>query len=205
MQLKDIVMAKQTLKITKGSTLSNTFRYESPKKIYKPITNISNTAPMVITATAHGLPNAWRVKVTNVVGMVEINNPDEYLEATKLTNDTIEINSINAVGFKPYASGGILEYNQPIDLTGVYAELQVRETIDSPTTLLTLSTQNGGIVINGSNATITIFMSAAATSLLTWTKGVYSVELTFADGTVETFLEGNISTIKEVVRVDNSS
>jgi hypothetical protein len=198
-------MAKQALKIIKGSTLSNTFRYESPKKLYRPITNISNTAPMVITAVAHDLPDAWRVKVTNVVGMGEINNQEEYLEATKLTADTIEINSINAVGFKTYVSGGILEYNQPINLTGVSAEMQVRLKVDDTGVLTTLSTQNGGILIDGDNGTLTIYMSAANTSMLDWAKGVYSLELTFPDGTVELFLEGSVSTIKEVVRADDSN
>lgn len=198
-------MAKKALKITKGSTLADTFRYESPKRIYKPITNISNSAPLTITAIGHELPAAWRVKVTNVVGMTDINSTENYLEATKLTADTIEINSVNAVGFKPYISGGILEYNQPIDMTSVSAVLQVRETIDSPTVLLELSTQNGGIVIDVPNSTITIYMSAASTSLLTWEKGVYSLELTFYDGTVIPILEGQAIVYKEVTRVDSSN
>lgn len=195
-------MAKKSLKITRGSTLSETFRYESPHKIYKPITNISNAAPMVITSVGHGLPEKWRVKVTNVAGMVEINSVENYLEAAKLTADTMEINSVNAVGFKPYVSGGILEYNQPINLTGVSAMLQVRENIDSNEILLELSTDNNGIVIDPTNSTITISMSSAATSMIAWDKGVYSLELTFLDGTVITLLEGQVTVLKEVTRVN---
>lgn len=193
-------MAKKALKIIKGSTLSETFRYESPKKVYRTISNISNSAPMVITSTAHSLPLNWRVKVTNVVGMTEVNDSENYLEATTLTADTIEINSVNAVGFKTYVSGGVLEYNQPINLTNVSAVLQVRENIDSTTVLLELTSFNGGIVIDPINSTITLYMSAATSSLLSWDKGVYSLELTFIDGTVLPLLEGNVSVLKEVTR-----
>jgi hypothetical protein len=193
-------MAKKALKIIKGSTLSETFRYESPKKIYKTISNISNSAPMIITSVGHSLPLNWRVKVTNVVGMVEINDTENYLEGTAISPNTIEINSVNAVGFKAYISGGVLEYNQPINLTGVSAALQVRESIDSESVLLELTSFNGGIVIDPTNSTITIYMSAAASSILSWDKGVYSLELTFMDGTVLPLLEGNVTVLKEITR-----
>jgi hypothetical protein len=193
-------MAKKALKIIKGTTLSETFRYESPKRVYKTISNISNSAPMIITSTDHGLPLNWRIKLTNVGGMVEVNDAENYLEATALTTSTIEINSVNAVGFKTYTTGGILEYNQPVDLTGVTAALQVRETIGSASTLLSLNTQNGGIVINASNCTITINMSALDTAQISWLKGVYSLELTFPDTTVISILEGAVSVSNEVTR-----
>ncbi len=193
-------MAKQALKIIKGTTFSVLFRYESPKKTYVPITGISRTAPVVITAAGHSMPSAWRVKVTDVLGMTDINSKEDYREATALTGNTIEINSINAVSFKDYASSGIIEYNEPVDLTGFTARMQVRATIDSEAVLLELTTGNGGIVLDTVNSTVSLLVSASVTELITWDSGVYSLELVSGTGVVTTFLEGAITTIKEVTR-----
>lgn len=87
---------KKNFKVYQGSTFTEILRWESPTKVYKSISSISKTAPIVITAVAHGIVVGWRCKVSNVLGMKEINS-DEYIQATSVTSDTITINSINAV------------------------------------------------------------------------------------------------------------
>ena len=193
-------MAKQSLKIKKGSTLQEIFRWETSKKIYKVITGISNAAPVVITSTAHGLPASWRGKITNVVGMTDINDADTYREITKIDANTLEINSINSVGYKAYVSGGILEYPEPVNLSGFTARMQVRSDVDSETVLLELTTENGGILIDSANSTIKLYLSAFSTAAITWEKGIYSLELTSSSGVVTELLEGNITMLKEISR-----
>ena len=192
--------SKVNFKMYQGSTFSEVLRWESSRKVYKKITGISNAAPCIITSTAHGVPNGWKVKVTNVVGMTDINSVDEYKEATVSDLDEIELNSINSVDYKTYVSGGILEYNEPIDLTGFTARMQLREKIDSVDTIDEYNTEDGTIVIDTVNSTITIVVSAVDTAAYTFSSVVYSLELTSSGGIVTPLANGTITLVKEVTK-----
>lgn len=191
--------SKIAFKLYQGSTFSEILRWESSKKVYKTITGISNAAPCIITSTGHGVPNGWRVKVTNVLGMTEINNTEEYYLGTYVDANTVELNAVNSVGYKTYTSGGVLEYNQPVDLTGYTARMQIRLKVDDTEIIHELTTENGGITINTSTYTLTLTIPAATTTLFTFTTAVYSLEL--VSGSVVTpFVNGTITMYKEVTR-----
>jgi len=88
----------------------------------------------------------------------------------------------------------------PINLTGYTARLQVRPSIDSATTLLTMTTENGRISLGGAAGTIRLLLDAATTASLTWTSGVYDLELQSAGGTVTRLLAGTVTVSPEVTR-----
>lgn len=50
--------------------------------------------------------------------------------------------------------------------------------------LLDRSTENGRIVLGGTAGTVQLLLSATETAAIDWTKGVYDLEVEFADGTV---------------------
>jgi hypothetical protein len=131
--------------------------------------------------------------------MKEINSADVYHTATVVDVDTLAINSVNALGFTDYVSGGVVEYNTPVDLAGVTARMQIREKLDSAEPILELTTANSGIVVDNTNKTISLFISDTVTADLDFTSAVYSVELIKA-GDVIPFITGNISLVKEVTR-----
>ena len=191
--------SKINFKLYQGSTFSEVLRWESSRKVYKTITGISNAAPCIITSTAHGLPNGWRVKVTNVLGMTEINNTEDYYLGTAVDANTIELNAVNSVGYKTYTSGGILEYNQPVNLTGYTARMQIRLKVEDADFIHELTTENGGITINTTDSTLTLTISAVDTAAFTFSTAVYSLEL--VTGSVVTpFVNGTITMYKEVTR-----
>jgi len=192
--------AKINFKIYQGSTFNETLRWESSTQVYVPITNIDKSAPLVVTAPNHNVPVEWRVKFTNVGGMTELNNSDTYYQVTAATEDTITINAINSLGYKAYTIGGVVEYNQPIDLTGVVARMQIRARLEDATVLEELTTENGGIVIDNASKTIKLFLSALTTANYTFTSAVYSLEVITSGGQVTPFIQGSISLIKEVTR-----
>ena len=192
--------AKINFKVTQGGTFKQTLRWESSTKVYAPITGISNTAPVVITAPSHGAPEGWRVKITNVGGMKELNSVDKYHTATGTTTNTVTINAINAISYTPYISGGILEYNKPIDLTGVFARMQIRLKVDSPTHILELTTTNGGLLVDSALGTITMLISNTSTAAFTFISAVYGLELVFVNGEVIPFASGNMTLVREVTR-----
>ncbi len=88
----------------------------------------------------------------------------------------------------------------PVDLTGCVARMHVRERIDSPTTLLELTTENGGIELGGTAGTIRRRMTAAQTAALTWRSGVYDLEIEFPGGIVRRVLAGPVVVSPEVTR-----
>lgn len=192
--------AKLNFKLYQGSTFSETLRWETSTKVYKPISAISKSAPCIINSIAHGVPSGWRVRITNVSGMTEINSNDLYHTATVNNASAIELNAINSLGYKDYVSGGVIEYNQPADLTGFTARMQLREKLDSATTIVELTTENGGIVIDNTAKTISLIISAAATALYTFSSAVYSLEMVSSGGQVTPFASGTITLVKEVTR-----
>jgi hypothetical protein len=189
---------KLNLKIYQGSTFRETIRWESALKVYAPITNISKSAPMVVTASNHGVPAGWRVKINGAIGMKEANTT-EYITASEVSATAVTFNSINSLAFSTYTGGGVLEYNQPVDLAGYTARMQIREKVTSETVLETLTTSNGKILINNTSKTISMILSAASTEAYTWKSGVYSLELE-KEGVVVPFIYGSVVVEREVTR-----
>lgn len=182
-----------------GSTFKEVIRWESSTKAYKTITGITKAAPCVITAVAHGIPVGWRTKITNVVGMTAINSTDTYNQVTATTTDTVTINEINSLGYTAYTSGGVLEYNQPMDLTGMTARMQIRPSLTSTTIIDTYTTELGTIAVDNTLKTITILVPATTTAGYTFSTGVYSLEL-ISGSTVYQIITGNISLTQEITR-----
>jgi hypothetical protein len=100
--------------------------------------------------------------------------------------------------------------NVPIDLSGYNGRMQIRPSIDSTTVYVALSSSlnpdGTGLNFSGSNGTtpptsgsIGIFISATSSSLLTFTSGVYDLEIQ-TGSLVTRLLQGNVQLSKEVTR-----
>ena len=189
--------------IEQGKTFSQVLRWEAPPIIYKAITAITQTAPARLTVTAHGIPNGWRVAVVSVKGMTQINAPNsppkdkDYVQATVVDANTVELNTVNAADYKAYSSGGYLQLNTPVDLAGYTARMSVKDKVGG-TELLRLDTVAGDIVIDNVAKTITLTVSAVDTAAITWKKGVYDLELISSGGVVTALLSGTVVLAKEV-------
>lgn len=89
---------------------------------------------------------------------------------------------------------------EPIDLTGFTARMQVRSTITAPTTLVELTTENDGITLGGVTGEILLTQEADDTAAYSWVTGVYDLELVSAAGKVTRLLKGTITVDPEVTR-----
>jgi len=200
--------ATQDFTIVKGKTFSRVLRWEALPLVYKPITAITKAAPVVITATGHGVPDGWRVAVVSVQGMRELNAKvpakgappvaSEFHKATVLTANTLALNDINSLEFSAYTLGGTLVYYTPVSLAGATARLQIRATEESTTVLLNLVSPTN-IVIDDTAKTITITITATVTAAFTFLTGVYELEITIG-GVVTQLLRGSVTVEEEVVR-----
>jgi hypothetical protein len=79
-----------------------------------------------------------------------------------------------------------------LDLTGCTAALQVRCSLGNPTALLTLTTENGGLVIDGPNGTITPVVEITVLNALIPDVYVYDLKLYASGGDPLRLLEGNV-------------
>ena len=195
--------AKLSYKIYQGSTFTETLRWESETKAYMPISGITQAAPCVITTTStHTVPLNWRVRVTGVNGMKDINtiSDDAYYLVTGKSTNTVTLNQVNSAAYAAYTSGGILSWNTPVPLTGYTAQMQIRETLESETVIAELTTSNGRIIIDPINYTISMNLPASLTRTFEFDSAVYSMELTDNQSLVYQFLNGSISLVKEVTR-----
>lgn len=195
--------AIKNLVIVKGDTFSQVVRWEAPPVIYKPITNIAQVAPVSITVAAHGIPDGWRVAVASVKGMTEINaqnappKDSEYRPASVVDVNTITLNDVNAFEFSRYLTGGYVQFNTPVDLTGFTARMSIKDAAGG-IELLRLDTVNGRVAVSNATKTITLTIDAATTAALPWDAGVYDFEMVSAGGVVTKLLSGVISAPSEV-------
>lgn len=78
--------------------------------------NISNTTqanPVVVTANGHGLSTGTRVTIRNVIGMIELNDSEYYVNVLNtntvaLYSDPALTNTVNGNVYTAYAGGGII-------------------------------------------------------------------------------------------------
>jgi hypothetical protein len=200
---------KQNLTILQGKTFKDILRWETEPIVRKAIAgfDVSTGCPR-LTVTGHGLPNGWRVAVYNVGQPKEINaanNPpldDDYTPATVLDANTIELNRISAVDWKPYTSGGFLQWNTPHDLASYTVRMKIKnrvggtvlastEAADAPLNVITMAVDN-------SAKTITRTIDADDTAAFAFKTGVYDVEAVSPSGEVTLLFYGSVTISQEV-------
>lgn len=198
--------------ISKGHTYSTVLRWGSNPIVRKSITNftdLNGTAHLEIPG--HGLLDGWPCAVTDCKGRIEINAADpnkvresEYYAATVVDADTIELNEVNAAGFKPHvANTGVIQYNTPVDLTGITIKVRLwtkqggtllasNQVADTPLDVVDTT-------IDLAKRTITIKFPVEATELLSGKTGWYDIEAHSAgvSPTVTQLAEGAFSVKKE--------
>ena len=102
---------------------------------------------------------------------------------------------------------------EPVDLTGYSARMQIRPSVDSSTTYLSitdtlsndgtglnLTPESASVVLPRTSGSIGLFISAQTSSNLSFSEGVYDIELESSTGVVTRLLEGLVKLSKEVTR-----
>ena len=200
---------KKDFEILIGSTWGYVIRWGTTPIVRKPITNIdlSLGAPR-LSVSSHGLFEGWGVAVYGEKSPRQINavnNPPEgsdYHSATVIDTGTIELNDVTPVDengheWPAYTSGGFIQYDTPVDLTGYTARMSIKDKIGGAV-LHSLTTENGGITIDTAAKTILLSIPAATTEDFTWSRGVYDLEMVSATGKVTRIISGRVVLSREV-------
>lgn len=192
------------IELVQGDTFQRVIRWETQPFVYKAITNISLSAPMIVTAVAHGLTNGWRAAVVSVLGMRQANakhappRTSDYRRVTVIDTDTVAFNDVNSAEFDAYESGGYLQSYTAVDLAGYTARMTIKDRIGGTSlTVLTSGAPDNRIVIDAAGKTTTLTITATDTASFAWTKGIYDLELVSPTGIVTKLYRGGIFVRKE--------
>jgi len=200
----------QDLYLQQGKTQPLVLRCETAPIVYKVISAITQGAPARLTTTTpHGMVEGWRAAVTNAKGMTEINatanavKDKDYHAVTVIDTTTIEFNDVNAAGFKAYLSGGFLQYNTPMDLTGYAGRLHIRTKKGAE---LKLKCTKGGVA--GTTRPTAVGADGSVTWIATTdavTKA-WSVGATYAVGdVVDPTILLSMTTTNGLIAIDNTA
>ncbi len=198
------------MNILRGKTYLLPIRFEVEPVISKPITAISTASGFPrLTVPGHGAPNGWSGYVIGVDSPRQINagfpvRDCDFRKMTVIDANTIEFNELDASGFKAYVSGGFLQYRTPVDLTGYTGRMKIKDKVGG-TVLLSSSAPDAplnviDIAVNNTAKTITLTVHASATTDISWSRGVYDLEMVSSDlePVATRLISGKVSVIDEV-------
>lgn len=177
------------LPVIPGTTTRQPLLLMQPSYLYKPIAAIQRTAPLLITVPGHGLPPEWPVWFEDITGWAELRRDktrEPFRMARTVDADTIELNGLNGINQK--ASGGVLVYQPPVDLTGCTGLLRITGSDGAE---LDLTTENGGLLIQGLGQMLVV-ISAAQAAALALARSDYWLDLTMSNGDVMRWLQGEV-------------
>lgn len=204
--------ANKPIEVSSGHTYSFELRWETTPIVRAPISGITCPAGSAVieTSTAHGLLTGWRTAIVNVQQPKQINAVDpnkikdaEYYPVTVTSPTTLELNTLNIGDLKPYTSDGFLQYNTPVDLTGISLRFRFRTrkggallasnlAADAPLDLLSAT-------VDPVTRKMTITVPSTATTALSGKSGWYDVEAVSSDTppVVTPLVSGTFSVEKE--------
>jgi hypothetical protein len=193
------------LSIYRGATFRHAMRLATRVLAFREVSAVALSSPIAITITAHGIIDGWPVRLRCADGLEQTEDdcghaidPCAWYRAKVLDANTITL-AISGKCLTPYVSGGVVEFETPMDLTGATARMQIREDIDDAAFALELTTANSRIVIDTAAAKLTRFIAAGDTTALAIEDGVYDLEL--VQGSEITRIEqGKVKVFAEVTR-----
>lgn len=182
-------LPKLTIHARLGASADIALRLETSNLRFAAITGMAKTAPLRVTAPAHGIFDQWHVAVVDAKGMTQLNAADsnairdsEFHQVTFVDANTIDFNGVSSAGFSTYTSGGHLAYYAPLDLSGyTSARMDIKRAVGGAIEL-SLKTTNGMLAIDAATSTVWIHLSAADISSLVARDYVFDIELIRAGG-----------------------
>lgn len=181
-------MRKLSLTVRRGAKADIPIRIESDLLVFVAITSMSRSAPLLVTAPMHGMPNGWRAAIMNAGGMTELNTPWNHLRAADLRKialvdaNSFQVPDVNSASWRTYTNGGQVVYYQPIDLSAYSAaSLDVRESVGA-TLLANYSTGTGTLELDNANSALWLRLSDAQSSALEAGTFVFDIEITRVAG-----------------------
>lgn len=173
--------------IDQGADWNANVVYKQPATI----TNVVGNGTTVTYTAVNSFEAGQIVSIDQVIPYI-YNLQDVVIDSVTGTSFTI-LNG--ATG--NYISGGLA--TAPMDISGYTAKMQLRSTPATVNPVLTLTTENGGIIITGPTGNIQLYATAAQTALIN--EGPYDYDLEIYQGSsVTRIIQGQITVSAQVTR-----
>ena len=148
-----------------GASADIQIRIETDEVRFAPISSISRSAPArVVTQSAHGLLDGWRVYVVDANGSTSIN--DVRLNSVSVVDaTTVDLDGVSSLGMSAHtADSGALKWYAPKDLSGYTgARMDIKRAVGA-TAVLSLHTDDGTLEIDAAASSVWVRLPATALS-----------------------------------------
>lgn len=173
--------------IDQGADWNANVVYKQPATI----TNVVGDGTTVTYTAVNSFSAGQIVSIDQVIPYV-YNLQDVIIDSATNTEFTV-LNG--ATG--NYISGGLA--TAPLDITGYTAQMQLRSTPATVNPVLTLTTENGGIIITGATGNIQLHATATQTGAIN--EGPYDYDLEIYQGSsVTRVIQGQITVSANVTK-----
>jgi hypothetical protein len=166
-----------------GASIDIPIRVETDALKFAPIINMAKTAPLRVTATAHGIPPGWRAAVIGAGGMTEMNiawdllRPSALLPVSVIDANTVDFDGVCATGFHAYTTGGVLAFYAPKDLSSYTgARMDIKRKVGGAVAF-SLNTTVGTLEIDVFNSAVWIHLGDSTLAGVSAREYVFDIEL----------------------------
>ena len=187
---------EKELSTRRGETFSLLLRWATEPRVAKPITGISLASGWPrLEVIGHGMTDGWDGAISRVIGMKQINSAEgKAYRCTVIDVDHIELNGVSPVDdsgreWPAYVSGGFLEYDTPVDLTGYAARMKMK-TKEGGTLLASADIADAplniiNITIDNAAKTILLEIAEPKTAAIVFKTAVTDLEMVSPTGRVK--------------------
>lgn len=191
------------LTIIQGATFRRTINWYGGGLLCKAIESMTEGCPTVLGIPSHGLPSisTTPVFIHDVRGAISLNTGRKSAIATYIDANSFSVNL--STNNEDWVDGtGSVTFYAPTNLSGYTAEMHIRITRGTVTTIHELTSLAGDITFTAADGGIHLLISATDTAAFDFDNAVYDLELKDAAGSgdVTRVAEGTIKLHKEVTR-----
>lgn len=195
---------RHDIEIKQGATFEAVFYWYDGDDQSMLIDDVTLGYPTILEIPAHGFAaGETPITILGARGCTAINSPSskrrDRIYATKVSTDTVSIPVFTALA-KPYTGQGYVVFTPAVDLTGWEARMTIRRRKTSADALVELTDADG--IVLGDDGSIQVTIDAAVTEALSFTEGVYDLEVESPSGLIKRLVEGSVCFSKEVTRPD---
>ena len=181
------------LTIEQGATFDHTITRRQKPTVKRRIGGISRANPGKMTVVGHPFASGDRLYVSRLRGMAQADNRAYTITVVDPNSFTL---GVDTSGYDAWVSGGQVDNGKPRDLTGYTARMDIRDKL-TDTLVLSLTTENGRIILGGTAGTIRRLISATDTAALTLAEKEYDLELLDGLLAVRRLFQGAVTVSKE--------
>lgn len=182
------------LTIEQGATFDHTITRRQKPTVKRRIGGITRANPGKMIAWGHGFASGDRLYVSRLKGMPQADNRAYTITVVDANSFTL---GVDTSAYDAWVSGGQVDNGKLRDHTGCTARMDIRDKL-TDALILSLTTENGRIILGGTAGTIRLLLTAAVTAGLaivpTWE---YDFELVDAALAVRRLLQGTVTVSRE--------